>query len=62
VTMDLMMIDVSKIDNVQVGDEAVLMGQQGAAEISCAELAERAGTITWEIVTRIGSRVRRVFV
>jgi alanine racemase len=62
VTMDLMMIDVSKINNVQVGDEAVLIGQQGAAEISCAELAERAGTITWEIVTRIGSRVRRVFV
>ena len=62
VTMDLMMIDVSKIDNVQLGDEAVLMGAQGAAEISCAELAERAGTITWEITTRVGSRVRRVYV
>ncbi len=62
VTMDLIMIDVSKIDNVQVGDEAVLMGRDGNEEISCAELAERAGTITWEIITRIGSRVRRVFV
>jgi alanine racemase len=62
VTMDLMMIDVSKIDNVQVGDEVVLMGRDGNEEISCAELAERAGTITWEIITRIGSRVRRVFV
>src|SRR5207249_1627564 len=62
VTMDLMMIDVSKIDNVQVGDEAVLMGQQGDEEIPCAELAERAGTITWEITTRVGSRVRRVYV
>ncbi len=62
VTMDLMMIDVSKIDNVQAGDEAVLMGRDGNEEISCAELAERAGTITWEITTRIGSRVRRVFV
>jgi len=62
VTMDLMMIDVSKIDNVQVDEEAVLMGAQGAAEISCAELAERAGTITWEITTRVGSRVRRVYV
>ncbi|HEV2046982.1 MAG TPA: alanine racemase [Chthoniobacterales bacterium] len=62
VTMDLMMIDVSKIDNVQVGDEVVLMGRQGSAEISCAELAERAETITWEITTRVGSRVRRVFV
>ncbi|PYJ49982.1 MAG: alanine racemase [Verrucomicrobia bacterium] len=62
VTMDLMMIDVSKIDNVKVGNEVVLMGSDGNEEISCAELAERAGTITWEIITRIGSRVRRVFV
>jgi alanine racemase len=62
VTMDLIMIDVSKIDNVQVGDEVVLMGRQGNEEIPCAELAEKAGTITWEITTRVGSRVRRVFI
>jgi alanine racemase len=62
VTMDLMMIDVSNIDNVQVGEEVVLMGQQGDAEIPCAELADKAGTITWDITTRIGARVRRVFV
>jgi len=62
VTMDLMMIDVSKIDGVQAGDEVVLMGREGNEEVSCAELAERAGTITWEITTRIGSRVRRVYV
>lgn len=62
VTMDLIMIDVSKIDGVQGGDEAVLMGRDGNEEVSCAELAERAGTIPWEITTRIGSRVRRFFV
>jgi len=62
VTMDLMMVDVSEIQNVEVGDEVVLMGRQSDAEISCAELAERAGTITWEVTTRISSRVRRVFV
>jgi alanine racemase len=62
VTMDLMMIDVSKIDNVQVGDEAVLIGAQGNEEVCCAELGDKAGTITWEITTRIGARVRRVFV
>jgi len=61
VTMDLMMIDVSKIDNVQVGDEVVLMGRDGNQEISCAELATAAGTIPWEITTRIGARVRRVY-
>jgi alanine racemase len=62
VTMDLIMIDVSQIGNIDVGDEVVLMGRQDGEEIPCAELAERAGTITWEITTRIGSRVRRVYV
>jgi len=61
VTMDLMVIDVTNIDGVQVGDEVVLMGCDGNEEISCAELAEKAGTIPWEIVTRIGARVRRVY-
>ena len=62
VTMDLMMIDVSHIDDATVGDEVVLLGRQGKEEVSATELAERAETISWEIVTRIGSRVRRVFV
>jgi alanine racemase len=62
VTMDLMVIDVSHIEGAAVGDEVVLMGRQGDEEISCEELADRAETITWEIITRIGSRVRRVYV
>ena len=62
VTMDLVMVDVSKVVNAQVGDEVVLMGRDGTEEVSCAELAEKAGTIAWEIVTRIGARVRRVYV
>jgi alanine racemase len=62
VTMDLMVIDVSEIEDVDVGEEVVLMGAQGNEEICCAELAERAKTITWEITTRIGARVKRVFV
>jgi alanine racemase len=62
VTMDLTMIDVSHVPEATVGDEVVLMGRQGDEEISCEELAQRAGTITWEIITRIGSRVRRVYV
>jgi alanine racemase len=62
VTMDLMVIDVSGRNDVQVGDEVVLMGRDRSEQISCAELGERAGTITWEIITRIGARVRRVYV
>jgi alanine racemase len=62
VTMDLMVIDVSDLPEASVGDEVVLMGRQGDEEVSAAELADRAGTIHWDIVTRIGSRVRRVYV
>ena len=58
VTMDLMVIDVSELKDIGCSEEVVLMGKQGGAEISCGELAERADTITWEIITRIGSRVR----
>src|SRR4030095_1764106 len=62
VTMDLMMIDVSKIVDARAGDEVVLMGRDGNEEVSCAELARLAGTIPWEITTRIGARVRRVYI
>jgi alanine racemase len=62
VTMDLMVIDVSHVRDAEVGDEVVLMGKQGDAEIPCVELADKAGTITWEITTRVGQRVKRVFV
>ena len=62
VTMDLMMVDVSAVEDAMVGDEVVLLGRQGDTEVSAIELADRAGTITWEITTRIGSRVRRVYV
>jgi len=37
------------------------MGRDGSEEIPCFELGEKAGTIRWEIVTRIGARVRRVY-
>jgi alanine racemase len=60
--MDLIMIDVSGIEDVDPGEEVVMMGRQGDEEISCAELAEKADTITWEIITRVGSRVPRIFV
>jgi len=62
VTMDLIMIDLTGVDGVQEGDDVVLMGRDGNEEISCSELAEKAGTIPWEITTRIGTRVRRVLV
>jgi alanine racemase len=61
VTMDLTMVDVTEIPEARTGDEAILMGRQGDEEILASEVAQRAGTIAWEIFTGIGSRVRRVY-
>jgi alanine racemase len=61
ITMDLMMADVSALPEVGLGDEVVLIGKQGNEEIFAAEVAERAGTIAWEVFTGIGSRVRRLY-
>jgi alanine racemase len=60
VTMDMIVVDVTDV-NATVGDEVVLIGKQGDEEILAAELAQRAGTIPWEIFTGIGARVRRVY-
>ena len=61
VTMDQIMVDVSHVAEAAIGDEAVLIGSYGAQEILAAELAEKAGTIAWEIFTSIGPRVDRVY-
>lgn len=61
VTMDLTMVDVTEVPEVALGDEAVLIGRQGGEEILAAEVAERAGTIAWEVFTGIGSRAARVY-
>lgn len=60
VTMDQIVVDTSALaEPPKTGDEAVLMGRQGDEEIRCAELAEKAGTIPWEIFTGISGRVAR---
>jgi alanine racemase len=60
VCMDLTMLDVTDIRNVRSGDEVVLLGGQGAVEISADEIAAWANTISYEILTSIGARVPRI--
>lgn len=62
VCMDMCMIDVTDAGPVAVGDEVVLLGQQGDAYIGAHELAKHAGTIVYEIVTGVQKRVPRVYV
>ena len=61
VCMDVSVVRLKPTDNVLIGDEVVLIGKQGDAEITVVELAHRAGTISYEILTQIGTRVPRVF-
>ena len=61
ITMDQSLIDVSALrGRVNVGDEVVIIGRQGAAQLTADELAATLGTINYEIVTGIGARVPRI--
>lgn len=62
VCMNLLMVEVTGIPKVKVGDEAVLIGKQGGEEITADELAELTHTINYEVVTRINSVIPRVLV
>lgn len=61
VTMDMTMIDVTNVADVGVGDEAVLIGRQGEEEVTARDIAALTGTIPYETVCSISSRVPRVF-
>lgn len=60
VCMDQTLVDVSHIPEIAPGDTAVLIGCQGTQEITAEELAGRCGTITNEILSRLGARLERI--
>lgn len=61
VCMDQVMVDVGPAGDVHIGEEVVLFGRQGEEEITVTELADLAGTINYELVCAISSRVPRVY-
>jgi alanine racemase len=60
VCMDMLMADVTGLD-ASPGDEVVIIGKQGSDRIDVREMAATIGTIPWEIVCRIGSRIERLY-
>jgi len=66
VSMDLTMLDVTDVPGVATGDEVVVLGTQRAgdreATIRVEDLAARAGTIAYDVLTSISRRVPRVYV
>jgi alanine racemase len=61
VTMDQTVVDITDVDGVASGDEAVIIGRQGAAEISIGEFSRWADTIPWETLCSVTKRVPRVY-
>ena len=59
VCMDLTMIDVGHIPDVALEDEVVILGRQGEEEITADEIAAHVGTINYEIVSSLTSRVAK---
>ena len=61
ICMDQSLVDVTALrGRVQVGDEVVIIGQQGQAVVTVDELANKLGAINYEIVTSIAKRVPRI--
>jgi alanine racemase len=61
VTMDQVLVDMGDAE-VSVGDEVVLLGRQGYAEVTADEWAAALGTISYEVVSRLGARLPRRYV
>lgn len=61
ICMDMTLVDVTEVPEARVADEAVLIGRQGEEEITADEFAAWQGTISHEVLCRIGPRVPRVY-
>jgi alanine racemase len=61
VTMDQTVVDATDVPGVTCGDEAVLVGRQGDAEITITEFSRAADTIPWETLCSVTKRVPRVY-
>lgn len=64
VSMDMITVDVTGIEDVQPGDEVVILGRQGDESwqrIDAREVGAAVGMIPWEVLCRLGSRIERIY-
>jgi Alr-MurF fusion protein len=62
ISMDQMQVDVTDIPGVSVGAEVLLYGTHNGHTLRPEQVAEQAGTIPYELLTRVGERVHRIYV
>jgi len=60
ICMDMLMLDVTNVENVEAGDIATFIGRDGDEEIRCEDIAEMAGTITNDILSGLSGRLPRI--
>ena len=61
ICMDQCMIDVSDVNNINIGDEVILFGNGDNIELPVESLAEKMGTINYEILCMVGKRIPRIY-
>ncbi len=62
ICMDQTIVDITDIPDVKQGDAAYIIGRTGNSQITAYDLAEQTGTITNEIISRLGGRLERILV
>lgn len=60
VNMNVMMVDVSHLDSIEIGDEVVLIGRQGEQEISVSSFSEYSDQMNYELLTRLPLDIPRI--
>jgi alanine racemase len=61
VCMDIIMVDITDIKNVKVGDEVVIIGRSGRAEITADDISKIIKGSTYELLTRINPLIKRIY-
>ena len=61
VCMDIIIVDVSQLSKVKVGDEVTLLGREGKESMTADDIAELAETSPYEIVTRLNPLIKRIY-
>jgi len=55
------MVDITNVGDVSAGDEVVFLGRQGDEEISADDIAEKMGSISYEVLCLLGNNNKRVY-
>lgn len=62
VSMDMIVIDISSVNNTKVGDEVIIIGKSGKEIITANDIAQKIGTINYEVITRINPLIKKFYV